>query len=143
MEIELVRLQRPKTQKWQKQATKSNILALLKIVIFYIFGTKSVYVLAVCPRRTTLKSGSLHFADEGPIIISNGVVTGGSAAVPAAGTTGSVCLLFTSICLQWQCMCLIVCMYGVQGIYGVQGVHMGRKLAMRESVDRRGDEQQK
>jgi hypothetical protein len=32
-------------------------------------------------------------------------------------------------------------MYGVQGIYGVQGVHMGRKLAMRESVDRGGDEQ--
>ena len=99
--------------------------------------------LVVCARRTTLKSGCLHFADEGPIIISNGVVTGGSAAVPAAGMTGSVCLLFTSIRLQWQCMCLIVCMYGVQGIYGVQGVHMGRKLAMRESVDRGGDEQQK
>ena len=25
--------------------------------------------MAVCARRTTLKSGSLHFADEGPIII--------------------------------------------------------------------------
>ena len=40
-------------------------------------------------------------------------------------------------------MCLIVCMYGVEGMYGVQGVHMGRKLAMRESVDRRADEQPK
>ena len=40
-------------------------------------------------------------------------------------------------------MCLIVCMYGVEGMYGVQGVHMGRKLATRESVDRRADEQPK
>jgi hypothetical protein len=78
------------------------------------------------------------------IIIIDGVVGGRySAAVPAAGTTDSLCLLFTFLCLQWQCMCLIVCMYGVQGIYGVQGVHMGRKLAMREPVDRRGNEQQK
>ena len=81
---------------------------------------------------------------KGPSSSSSGVVgMGSSSSLPGAGTTGSLCLLFTSICLQWQCMCLIVCMYGVQGIYGVQGVHMGRKLAMRESVDRGGDEHQK
>jgi len=44
---------------------------------------------------------------------------------------------------KWRRVCLIVCMYGVQGIYGVQGVHMGRKLAMKGAVDRRADEHPK
>jgi hypothetical protein len=40
--------------------------------------------------------------------------------LPGAATTGSLRLLFTSLCLQWQYVCLIVRMYVVQGVYEVK-----------------------
>jgi hypothetical protein len=65
MEIEFVRLQEAKShKKWQSVGHKVPIWFLLENVMSFIFGSKSVCVLVVCARRTTLKSGSLHFAAE-------------------------------------------------------------------------------
>jgi hypothetical protein len=107
-----------------------------------------VCALAVCARRTTLKSGFLHFADEGAIIISNGVVA------------GRLCCC-TCRWYDWLPMSslhvylLTMAMYVFDGVpvwdaghlwgAGLEGVHMGRKLVMRmrEPVDRRGDEHKK
>ena len=82
--------------------------------------------------ETTLKSGSLHFADEGPIIIII-IPTSwvGSSASPGAATTDR--LGFSSCLFAYKAnVCVSVCAFMVvQGVYVVQGVHMGRKLAMR------------
>jgi hypothetical protein len=122
MEIEFVRLQSPKHQNG-KSKPQSPIRYLVACYFFHLW-----YEVCVCIGRVSKEddAGSLHFADDGAIIITNGVgVMGGpcSAAVPGAGTTDCLCLLFTSLCLQWHCMCLIVCMQGVQRASS----HMGRK----------------
>jgi hypothetical protein len=88
-----------------------------------------VYALAVYPRRTTLKSGCLHFAGEGAIIIIiiiiNGVVGGRLGCCTCRWYDWLPMSSVHVYLLTMALYCLIVCMYGVQGIYGAQGVHIG------------------
>ena len=57
----------------------------------------------------TLKSGSLgaHHHHHLPAVVG----MGSSASLSAAATTDRLHFLFTSLCLQQQCICLGVCMF--------------------------------
>ena len=99
--------------------------------------------LAVCARRTTLKSGSLRFADglTGPLIISNGVVTGRLGCCTCRWYDW---LPMSSLHVYLLTMAMYVFdgvpVWGAGHLWGagLQGVHMDRKLVMREPVDRDG-----